>query len=204
MTDTERLDMLQKLMTGYGKGWVLRLSSEGRGLRLHETHHEDAVPDVREAIDMYIKNVEDRALSQLRAFAPGDRVVYVVPHKVEFGIVKSVHPSRVFVVYHFSNHPERYQDYTAVATSIDTLVHVCEYLQSLSGNLLISLRPDTMESFQYIWVDRNGALVNIDDVPGAENVTITTERGAWTIPVDGIQSVVTCPEKPDKCNMLVI
>ena len=53
MTDTERLDKLQKLTTGYGKGWVLRLSGYNRGMRLHETSREEAVPDIREAIDNY-------------------------------------------------------------------------------------------------------------------------------------------------------
>ena len=55
MTDKERLDYLQKNMTGYGFGWILRISSTGRGLRLHETTQEDAVPDIRKAIDNYIK-----------------------------------------------------------------------------------------------------------------------------------------------------
>lgn len=50
-TDTERLDFLQKLTAGYGRGWLLRLSGYGRGWRLHETSTLGAVPDVRDAID---------------------------------------------------------------------------------------------------------------------------------------------------------
>jgi len=59
MTDTERLNKMQKIMTGYGKGWVLRLSPNGRGLRLHETTRDDAVQDIRQAIDNYLQEVED-------------------------------------------------------------------------------------------------------------------------------------------------
>lgn len=36
-TDTELLDWLQSQTRGYGKGWICRLSSTGRGMRLHET-----------------------------------------------------------------------------------------------------------------------------------------------------------------------
>ena len=50
-TDTERLNFLQKLTAGYGKGWILRLSGYGRGWRLHETSQPGALPSVREAID---------------------------------------------------------------------------------------------------------------------------------------------------------
>ena len=57
-TDKERLDALQELTVGYGHGWMLRMSSGGRGLRLHETELEDAVPDVREAIDSYLDKME--------------------------------------------------------------------------------------------------------------------------------------------------
>ena len=49
-TDTERLDFLQNLTAGYGRGWILRLSGYGRGWRLHETSMPGAVPDVRDAI----------------------------------------------------------------------------------------------------------------------------------------------------------
>jgi hypothetical protein len=51
--DKKRLDKLQELTQGYGKGWMLRDSSTGRGMRLHETELEGAVPNVREAIDNY-------------------------------------------------------------------------------------------------------------------------------------------------------
>lgn len=53
-TDTERLDLLQKLTKGYGNGWILRNSSQGRGLRLHETSLDSAVKNVRQAIDNYL------------------------------------------------------------------------------------------------------------------------------------------------------
>lgn len=55
--DAERLDALQKLTTGYGKGWMLRMSTTGRGLRLHETSQDGAVRDIREAIDNYINSI---------------------------------------------------------------------------------------------------------------------------------------------------
>ena len=57
-TDTERLDYMQKLTVGYGLGWKLRMSSTGRGLRLHETGALNAVPDIREAIDKYLDERE--------------------------------------------------------------------------------------------------------------------------------------------------
>ena len=53
-TDTERLDALQQFTVGYGKGWILRNSIKGRGMRLHETSRSDAHPDVRTAIDNYL------------------------------------------------------------------------------------------------------------------------------------------------------
>lgn len=53
-TDTERLDALQALTTGYGGGWILRMFGTGRGLRLHETSHEEADEDIRKAIDLYL------------------------------------------------------------------------------------------------------------------------------------------------------
>ena len=52
-SDTDRLDKLQALTVGYGDGWVLRGSSTGRGMRLHESGHYCSVPDVRDAIDNY-------------------------------------------------------------------------------------------------------------------------------------------------------
>ena len=54
LTDTKRLDTLQKLTYGYGDGWVLRTSRSGRGMRLHETSGPEATPSVRDAIDKYI------------------------------------------------------------------------------------------------------------------------------------------------------
>lgn len=51
--DHLRIEKLQRLTTGYGKGWILRDSSTGRGMRLHETELEGATPCVREAIDNY-------------------------------------------------------------------------------------------------------------------------------------------------------
>lgn len=58
-TDTERLDFLQKLTAGYGRGWILRLSSYNRGWRLHETSTPGAVPDVRDAIDQTMKYLKE-------------------------------------------------------------------------------------------------------------------------------------------------
>jgi hypothetical protein len=61
MNDTERLDYLQSLTTGYGNGWILRESFHGRGIRLHETGKEGASPTVRGAIDNYLKvKIEER------------------------------------------------------------------------------------------------------------------------------------------------
>ena len=56
--DTKRIDKLQSLTKGYGKGWLLRESSTGRGMRLHETSQEGANPDIRNAIDNYTKSKE--------------------------------------------------------------------------------------------------------------------------------------------------
>lgn len=52
-SDTQRLDKLQALTQGYGKGWILRYSSTGRGMRLHETHEDGAEKDIRKAIDKF-------------------------------------------------------------------------------------------------------------------------------------------------------
>lgn len=60
ITDTMRLDAIQIAAIGYGNGFVLRYSENGRGIRLHETTDENAVKDVREAIDIFIeKEVKD-------------------------------------------------------------------------------------------------------------------------------------------------
>lgn len=55
MSDTELLDALQKTTTGYGNGWILRRSLNGRGMRLHETTLPNTEPTVREAIENYLK-----------------------------------------------------------------------------------------------------------------------------------------------------
>ena len=49
-SNKEMLDWLDKNMRGYGKGWICRDSSCGRGLRLHETNLPGTKPTVREAI----------------------------------------------------------------------------------------------------------------------------------------------------------
>jgi hypothetical protein len=62
--DQNRLDKLQRLTKGYGLGWFLRLSSSGRGIRLHETTIIGATPDVRQAIDDFDKKVGGGPTSQ--------------------------------------------------------------------------------------------------------------------------------------------
>jgi hypothetical protein len=52
-TDTERLNKLQSLSQGHGGGWILRVSTTGRGMRLHESEIDGTYPDVRLAIDAY-------------------------------------------------------------------------------------------------------------------------------------------------------
>ena len=44
------LDGLQAMTKGYGRGWICRNSTTGRGMRLHETSQPDAKPTVREAL----------------------------------------------------------------------------------------------------------------------------------------------------------
>ncbi len=56
ITDTDRLNKLQNLSTGYGTGWILRGSTNGRGMRLHEFSEDGGNPSVRQAIDDYIPN----------------------------------------------------------------------------------------------------------------------------------------------------
>lgn len=56
-TDIDRLNALNLLMRKYGKGWILRDSSFGKGLRLHESGFNDAVPDVRDAIDKFLHDI---------------------------------------------------------------------------------------------------------------------------------------------------
>lgn len=55
LKDSARLDKLQSLTKGYGKGWILRNSDYNRGMRLHETTHNGATPDIREAIDNFVE-----------------------------------------------------------------------------------------------------------------------------------------------------
>ena len=57
--DTQRFDALQKTSTGYGRGWILRESINGRGMRLHETTISEAKPTIREAIDDYFAKNND-------------------------------------------------------------------------------------------------------------------------------------------------
>jgi hypothetical protein len=60
--DANRLDFLQSTTKGYGVGWILRESTSGRGMRLHETENVCksvfAKPTVREAIDAYMNKEE--------------------------------------------------------------------------------------------------------------------------------------------------
>ncbi len=61
-SDKELLDWLQSKTTGYGNGWVCRMSSTGRGVRLHEsrgTDNELLSSDIREAITSAIDNEKE-------------------------------------------------------------------------------------------------------------------------------------------------
>ena len=51
---TDVLDELQKHSSEYGGGWICRLSSSGRGLRVHETLREYAMPTIKGAIQKYL------------------------------------------------------------------------------------------------------------------------------------------------------
>ena len=55
--DANRLNKLQELSTGYGKGWILRDSIYGREMRLHETSGDLNLgkpnKDIRKAIDNF-------------------------------------------------------------------------------------------------------------------------------------------------------
>jgi hypothetical protein len=57
-TDTEMLDAIQDLTQGYGSGWLLRESSNGRGMRLHETAEKGGFDDIREAITNYLNQAQ--------------------------------------------------------------------------------------------------------------------------------------------------
>jgi hypothetical protein len=65
-SDKKRLDLMDVLASGYGNGWVLRYSSKGRGLRLHETSGSSAFPTVREAIDDFLLNNEGKILDEAK------------------------------------------------------------------------------------------------------------------------------------------
>ena len=61
-TDTELLDFLQEMTNrrNYTGKIILRWSLTGRGWRLHETSHPDAVSDVRKAIaNLMVGSYED-------------------------------------------------------------------------------------------------------------------------------------------------
>lgn len=47
------LDKLQLTTQQYGTGWILRQSSNGRGMRLHETSQPNAFKNIRDAIERY-------------------------------------------------------------------------------------------------------------------------------------------------------
>lgn len=59
-TDTELLDYLETLTEArtYTGKCILRLSTTGRGWRLHESSHPEAKPSVREAIIAFIEAQE--------------------------------------------------------------------------------------------------------------------------------------------------
>lgn len=54
-TDTQLLDFLDSLSGTYTGKVVCRMSTRGRGWRLHETSRDDGEPDVRTAIITFIK-----------------------------------------------------------------------------------------------------------------------------------------------------
>lgn len=56
--DKARLDFMQAASKGYGQGWILRESTSGRGMRLHETSLAGASLSVREAIDRVMYSAE--------------------------------------------------------------------------------------------------------------------------------------------------
>ena len=57
--DKERLDFLDSLNGSYTGKVQLRMSTRGRGFRLHETSMNKSFKTVREAIDKYKKSLED-------------------------------------------------------------------------------------------------------------------------------------------------
>lgn len=52
LPDKRRMDFIESTKKGYGSGWVFRESSNGRGMRLHETSAPDTAPTARGAIDL--------------------------------------------------------------------------------------------------------------------------------------------------------
>ena len=58
MTDTERLNKLQEIVGRYTGKVICRISTSGRGLRLHETSRHGAVESIREAIDNFLMEQE--------------------------------------------------------------------------------------------------------------------------------------------------
>lgn len=56
--DKKRLDFLQNNLGSYTGKVICRMSTSGRGWRLHETSLEDAVDSVRKAIDKFIEEIE--------------------------------------------------------------------------------------------------------------------------------------------------
>jgi len=62
MTDTELLDYLQSLndKQGFTGRCILRMSASDRGWRLHETRMDGATTNVREAIEQFIKNENEK------------------------------------------------------------------------------------------------------------------------------------------------
>ncbi len=55
--DKERLDLLENLPREFSGKIILRMSTTGRGFRLHESSQKGAVDTVREAIDNYKKSM---------------------------------------------------------------------------------------------------------------------------------------------------
>lgn len=53
--DLLAIDHLQALTTGYGNGWVCRMSSTGRGLRIHESSLPGGEPTIMGAIKKYLR-----------------------------------------------------------------------------------------------------------------------------------------------------
>lgn len=61
-----------------------------------------------------------------RQLKPGDKVTYLAHPGADYehGMVKSLHPTNplvVFVVYRCDGHWDRFKDYTAAATAVDSL-----------------------------------------------------------------------------------